>query len=457
MKKSFRLYVGVAVLIIALVASGCSFFRKGPATANVTLNFYGLDDPSVFSSIISDYKASNPGVTIKYKQFTDPTAFEGLAINEIAEGAGPDILYIHNTWLPRHAKKLVPLVADTFTPKMFSETYVKVASDDFVQPDPTDGKEKIYALPLYVDTLALFYNKKLFDQHLPERGKPAPSWNMLSDDAQKFRETSKDGKLTRGEIALGRAEITLTPDILYTLFLQAGETLYDSGFKNIILGQTAKKYFDYFLGFASSQNKNFSFSPELIAQSKGKTELEPFLTGDVAAIFGYSDTYKKIQGELSSAKNVLSGSLSVKDVGVTTVPQLASDSADFKVYANYYGLGVSRNSKNPTEAWNFIRYVGSKNASASFHKKTSRPTARRDLIEDQRKEPITEVFISQLGYAKSLRVFSDKDFADALRDAVTAASSGQTSGAALDQAETKMNALFKTEAPEGLYPKVKKK
>lgn len=456
MKKTFGIYALIGVLILSTALGGC--FRKGAAPKFVTLNFYGLDEPSVFSSIISDYTAKNPGVSIKYKQFANNQAFENLVVNEIAEGAGPDIFYVHNTWLPRHSKKLVALESDTFTPRQFTDNYVKVASDDFIQPDPSDGNSKIYALPLFVDTLAVFYNKKLFDQNLPERGKPALNWNLLLDDAQKFRKLSKDDKLERGQVALGRADnINLAPDILYNLFLQAGETFYDTAFSRIQLGQPAQKYFDYYLSFAVPANKNYSWSTDLTAAVKSKSELEPFMAGKVAAIFGYSDTYSKLKSELKSAGKVFSDEISLNDVGVAPVPQISNDSSNHKVFASYYGVGVSRNSKNPVEAWNFIRYLGSKSPSESYYKKTSRPTARRDLIEAQRREPITEVFISQLGYAASIRIFSANDFADALRAAITAANSGQTSRSALDQAKENMNTLFKTEAPGGLYPKVIKK
>lgn len=455
MKRSFRTLVAL-ILVLAFTASACSFSR-GPETQSIKLTFYGLDDAKVFSSLISEYESQHPSVSVTYKKIDDAASFESRIINEIAEGAGPDIFYVHNTWLPRHIKKLVPLVAETFTPQQFTGTYVKVAGDDFIMTDPADGKDKIYALPLYVDTLALYYNKALFDQRLPERGKPATSWNLLQGDAAKFQELDKDAKLTKGEIAMGRADnVSLAPDILYALFLQAGETLYDSNFKNVQLGQSAQKYFDYYLSFAASQNKNYSWSTDLAAAGNPDKELDAFVSGKVAAVFGYSDLYARLSSELKNIKNTFSTGLSLKDVGVAPLPQIESDKSDYRVFANYYGLGVSRNSKNAVEAWNFVRYLGSKSQAQAYHKATSRPAARRDLIEDQRKEPITEVFISQLGYAASLRIFSDQQFADAIKDAITAANSGQTTRSALDQAGTKMNEILKTEAPEGLYPKVKK-
>ena len=87
-------------------------------------------------------------------------AFEDLLVNEIAEGEGLGYFYLHNTWLPRHIKKIVPLQSETLIPEKFTEIFANVSKQDFVQPDPKDGAQKIYALPLYVDTLALYYNKR---------------------------------------------------------------------------------------------------------------------------------------------------------------------------------------------------------------------------------------------------------------------------------------------------------
>lgn len=453
-----RLIPLVILFVLLFSLSGC--FHAKPQSKRVDLTFYGLDDSDSWSDIISVYQKKHGNVHIKYKKWSDAAEFEDLLVNEIAEGEGPDIFYLHNTWLPRHLKKVVPLESKQLSSKQFSEAFVSVASEDFIQPNPNDGQKKIYALPLYIDTLALYYNKKHFEQKVPERGKPAITWEMIKEDAAKFREQDSLGKLIRGEIALGRAEtITLTPDILYNLFLQAGVVLYDSNFQNVEFPGEAQKQFDYFLSFAVPQNKNFSWNIDLatlaqsISPTPARNEVEAFLAGKVSAIFGYSDLYYRLETELKNVRSRLFSDVSIGDIALAPSPQLSTESEDFKVWANYYGLAVSRNSKHARAAWDFIQFATSKTSAESYHKATKRPAARRDLIEEQKKEPITDVFISQVGYGGSLRIFSDQKFADFLREAVNAVNSGQTSRSALASAEAKMNEVLKTEAPEGLYPK----
>lgn len=455
MKRKFFSLATVVVLLTFLL-SGC--FRSNVGTGPVSLTFYGLDNSDVFDPIISKYKDQHSNVNIKYKKFNDPVAFEDLLVNEIAQGEGPDIFYINNTWLPHHIKKVVPLQSTVLTPTNFSETFVNIANQDFVQPDPADGIKKIYALPLFVDTLALYYNKGYFERKLPERGKPGSTWDIIKEDASKLREQGQDGVLQKGGIALGRGDnISLAADIFYNLLLQGGVDFYDKDFKQVAMTNGGQEYFDYLTSFSNKQNKNYSWSENMVTSDKPLQEVEAFLSGKVGAIAAYSDLYGRITTEGKNVAKRAGSVIDINDVGVMKMPQVSADEADFKVLANYYGLAVSRNSKNAQTAWDFVQFATSKSNSTVFHQKTKKPTARRDLIEEQKKEPITDVFVSQVGYADSFRLFSKQRFDELIKQAFIDANGGQNARQALGDAQNKMNELIKLEAPNGLYPKPKKK
>lgn len=451
MNKKILLLFLTTVLIFS--SAGC-FGSGASSSARASLTFYGLDDKDVFDPLIAQYKRTHPSVTVKYKKFNDPAGFENLVVNEIAEGEGPDIFYIHDTWLPRHTKKLVPLQSQSLTNDVYSQVYVNVVSQDFIQPDPRDGARKIYAVPLYVDTLALYYNKNDFEQRLPERGRPAGTWQVLKDDSEKFRQQDEQGHLTHGQIALGRSDnIKLAVDILYNLFLQNGVDLYSPDFKRVQLSGKAEDMLEYFLSFAVYQNRNYSWSADLTPAGAQLKEVEAFLAGKTSVIAGYSDLYQRLDTYIRNvASRNSSSAISKNDIGVAKMPQFSAEQRDYKVLADYYGLAVSRNSKNAAAAWDFIQFLGSKDNSKSYHAKTKRPTARRDLIEDQKKEPITEIFVSQLGYAASYRIFDDQRFARIFEEGVNAVNNGQSISSEMNSIQTKLNELLTAEAPNGLYP-----
>lgn len=445
----------LAVILVGIFFTGCLRTREG-ASGPVRLTVYGLDNADVFDPIISQYKSRNSSVTVTYKKFADPTEFENLLINELAEGEGPDIFYVHNTWLPRHIKKIVPLQSESLTTDAYDDVFVKVASEDFIQPDPNDGERKIYAIPLYVDTLALYYNKRDFERRIPERGSPAQNWDVFKQEADKFQEFDSDGNLEHGVIALGRSDnIRLSTDILYNLFLQSGVVFYDDDFQRADFVSRGIDAFEYLLSYAAAQNKNYSWSPDFARPDSELGEIEAFLAGKVSSIIGYSDLYKRLENDLRNVRTRSANSISMSDIAVAPIPQMEIDEDDFKVWSNYYGLAVSRNSKNSAAAWDFIQFATSKEKARAFHEKTKRPAARRDLIEDQKKEPITDVFVSQVGYAGSYRIFSDKLFGQFLRDAISQAIQGKTARTALNDAQENINDILQVEAPNGLYPRPK--
>jgi ABC-type glycerol-3-phosphate transport system substrate-binding protein len=87
----------------------------------------------------------------------DPAKYESTLVNALASGEGPDVFMVHSSWLPKHFAKLLPAPAAAITGAAFDSLYPTVATQDFA-PDGI-----VYALPLYIDTLTLFYNKDLFD------------------------------------------------------------------------------------------------------------------------------------------------------------------------------------------------------------------------------------------------------------------------------------------------------
>ena len=455
MKKNLII---IGVLILALVILlGCKKKQAtGVGPANIVV--WGLDDNDSMQGIISSFQKARPGSTVTYKKFNDIKEYESVLINEIAEGKGPDVFYFHNTWLPRHVNKVVPLVSEFFTPAMFKETYVRVAAQDMMQPDPADGVEKIYSLPLYVDTLALYNNKDFFERKLPERGKPAELWSVFQSEAARFTDQdSESGALTRGAIAFGdSANINNATDILYSLFLQAEASLYDKNFKQLALKQSTNDAFDYYLSYSKKNNKNFSWSPDDFftdGVSKSGNE-EAFLSGKVASMMAYSDFAHDLGTKIKNVKSKVGNSISESDVAVVPSPQFSGSEADHKAFANYWGLSVSRTSKIPNTAWDFVRFAGSQPQLKLYVDATGRPTSRRDLISEQRGRPLLEAFVQQLGFADSYRLFDKVRFDEEVAKAIDNAAGGQSSKSALDGVQDSMNQLLKLQAPKGLYPPV---
>ena len=147
-----------AVVLLVFIFTGIIPGLVKKKADAVNLQFMGFEDRRVILPIIQKYQTAFPNVKIKYKQvgFND---YEKSLLNSLAAGAGPDLFMFHNTWLPKHFDKITPVSESQFTASQITALYPTVVVQDFAPDGVT------WALPLYIDTLALFYNKDIFDDN----------------------------------------------------------------------------------------------------------------------------------------------------------------------------------------------------------------------------------------------------------------------------------------------------
>jgi len=154
--------IGVGVVIVAFLFIFAGFLpgKKPPAPDPVTLEFWGFEDETdVWRGIIQKFQEENRHITVNYQKF-DATSYENILVNRIAEARGPDIFMLKNSWITKHRDKIVPLPQDVFqySTLNFKNVFVDEAVDELITPEG-----EIRGLPLFMDTLALFYSKDIFN------------------------------------------------------------------------------------------------------------------------------------------------------------------------------------------------------------------------------------------------------------------------------------------------------
>ncbi len=460
------------LLVFSLLTlfSGCIAKEKTAAPvkqAKVSLVYYKLfDEEDVIEPLIQQYAATHTNVSIVYKKFTDPVEYENLIINELAEGEGPDIFSVPNYWFLRNVKKISPMPQAMMTTKQFEETFVSVAKDDLILRDPADGVMKIFGLPMTVDTLALYYNKAAFDDKIPSRGRPAETWEELKDDV--FKLSKKDQSFERFEVAgisMGRSDNILRAiDTLYLLMLQYNTSFYNANISKAQFASQsqispgglsvnpAAEALKLYTSFGLPANKNYSWNSYLADSKSAVKEVETFARGKVTMILGYSYLYNQILSEIKDLKDKGVNTIDEKNVKVSAVPQVIDPKVSTEkrvAYANYYAETVSRTSKNPDVAWDFLMFISSKENLQFYNEKTHRPTSRRDMIDDQIKDPVYGVFAEQIGYAESFPIYDSARYSDIFAKAIdTVVASGSVTDA-IRAAESTINDML---PPGGLIP-----
>lgn len=464
-RKGRMLYI-LVVLLVATSLSGCRMKeapKKAEDFSGIELTYYKVFDGSdVMEPFIDDYIAKHPGLKINYRMFSDFDEYQRVILNEMAEGEGPDIFSMPNTWFLSNYRKVNPLPLEVGTPDAFAATFVDVASKDLVRPDQ-NGVKKIYALPMTVDTLALYYNKSHFEDALPEKGRPSSTWEGIKEDVIALnKEDNSFGRFERSGIALGRADnISRAVDILYLMMLQHGTKFYNSDItKAIFAGRQDNfpglKALELFASFSDPNKKHYSWNEYIVDDDTDGMEIEAFAAGKVSMIVGFSYTRDAILNQISLLNSRGEKSIDKSDIRIAQIPQLYDPKVSSQkrvTYGSYFAETVSRNSQYPEIAWDFLLELTSKENLAQYFEETHKPTSRRDMIEDQKKDANYGIFASQIGFSESFPILDYYTYKDAFSESIRRANENGAAGADISYAQDKVNELIPA---EGVLPEVKK-
>ncbi len=396
--------VAVIILVVLGVAIIPRFFKKAEP---VTLNYWGLWEPtSVMQAVIADYESANPNVKINYTNQSIKN-YRSRFLTAGTQANSPDVVRIHNTWLPMLKKDLAP-APDTVLKLSDLSDHYPIVQNNFVSGG------KIYALPLEIDGLALIYNDDIFK----EAGLTPPAdWNTLRKTAFVLTKTNLETNIIeRAGVALGTTgNVEHWSDILGLLILQ------NSGNPGKPTEQAVQDALTFYT-IISTQDKSWD------ATQPNSTYA--FATGTVAMIIAPS-------WQVSEIKAIN------PDLNFKVAPAPVLPSANF-AWATYWAEAVPLTSKNPVEAWKFIKYLSSPDvlqkmyAGASQIRALGEPYPLISLASTLANDPLAGPFVTQGPNYKSWYL-ADRTYDDGINDelskyyedAVNAVNNGQTIGAVL--------------------------
>ncbi len=434
-------------LLAAITLSGalCKTVSKEVTEASkpVQLTYWRVfDDSDAFTDIISEYAKIHPNVSITYRKLTYGE-FEQKLLQAMAEDRGPDIFSIHNTWMNGYQTKLLPLPASITLPyrtiqgtikkdvvwemqtkkslaiKDIKSQFADQVASDVVIPavDEKTGAatDKIYGLPLSLDTLTLFYNKDLLNAAgIPE---PAKDWQTLQDHVKKLTKQDAQGNITQAGAALGSANnIDRATDILSALMMQNGAQMADDQGRatfNIIpenlAGRTMAPGIEaltFYTDFASPQKEVYTWNENL------PNSIDAFVQGKAAYMFSYAYNLPAIKARAPKL-----------NFGVAKLPQISGNKE--VNFANYWVEVISKKTAHPNEAWDFVQFAAGADMAQKYLDKTKKPTALRALIQKQSENIDLFPFVSQVLTAKSWYHGKNALAAEqAIKDIITSVISG---------------------------------
>lgn len=307
-------------------------------TGNITLTWWNLFEPEAnVSPLIEAFNKVHPEIEIQYVQVGKDgidnyrTDIESnLKDNDVV--TSPDIFPIHNTWTKKFETLSIVAPSTIVTADDIDEFYSTVRSD-FVD------NGKLYALPLYLDSIAVIYNKKL----LSEQGysAPAQSWGDFELQAKNLTKSSSDGKLAQaGFSAYLSSNSEFYFEVMSNMFLQNGVEMVKNGKSTIQDQPEANSTIASYYKFANGEYKSWdaSMPKDIAAFLDGRLAMYPAPSWRLNDVLKYNQQYN----------------LGL-EIGVSPLPQYYNSVESYP--ASYWGLAVSKDSQHANAAWTFIKFI----------------------------------------------------------------------------------------------------
>ncbi|MBI3335310.1 MAG: extracellular solute-binding protein [Candidatus Portnoybacteria bacterium] len=384
MFKSQNIIIGVVILVVIvavvliLVFLGIWPGFKLAKPSPFTLEMWGFDDEdTVWRNIIRSFQDENSYITVHYTKIAEDT-YENILLNRLAENKGPDIFMLKNTNVLQNRNKIYPLpqVALNFSINNFNSTFVDVAHNDLIDKDGS-----IYGVPLYVDSLALFYNKDIFNA--TGIAEPPRTWDDIIAVSRKLTQISSAGDVARSGIALGTVKnIAHALEIISAMILQKGESIVHRN-GSLDLNEGAQEALGFYTSFADRTKQDFTWSNTL------PNSLDAFAEEKTAMFLGFAEDIAKIKEKNPHIK-----------FGITAFPQLTGTQKPV-TFGSYAFLTLSKLSKHPIGAWNFMLFAVKRDNTKLYLDETGRAPARRDILASIPPPFETEIFWRQVLIAKS--------------------------------------------------------
>ncbi|MBI5018799.1 extracellular solute-binding protein [Candidatus Gottesmanbacteria bacterium] len=409
-------------VIILLIVGGVFGYRMvagggGIASKEVTLNYWGLwENDAVTRQLLADFEATHPNIKVQYTS-QSPKQYRERLQSAINRGEGPDIFRFHNTWFPMLRTQLATVPPTVMTPAEFSNTFFPVANNDLV------AGNAIFGIPLMIDGLGLYINDELF---ATAGVTPPTTWTDVINLIPRL--TVKNGTaIVTSAIALGTTNnVEHFSDILAVMFIQNGANLKKP------IGKEAEGTLVFYRKFADPSDPLYTWSDGM------DNSVSAFAAGRAAMIIAPSWRAHEIA--------VINPKLRFH---IAPIPQLQGNAV---AWASYWVEGVSAKSPNQEAAWEFVKFMTSKEGAAKLYTSASatrlfgEPYARVELANTIADDQYLGAFVKQAVYARSFPLASrtfDNGINDKLIKYLTDGINGMTNGGSPTQVLTTVNQGFR--------------
>lgn len=282
MKKAKRFFSALlALTMLASVFTGCGKKEDDTPAANgdtpsqasakpTALNLYYWDESfrGTMDEIVAAFTADNPNIKLNVTTIPWGEYWTKLQTT-LPSSSGPDIFWLNYMYTLEFAPKglLLPVADASLDKAKFPQSTIDMGSYE----------DKLYNVPFMLDTVALVYNKDLFDAAGVAYPTANWTWNDLREAAKKLTIKDASGKTTQYGYCVDPQSQMGT----YNFLFQNGVSVYDEDMAtpnfNTPAGKEAMQ-FQYDMVFTDGSSPTGAQLEEL-----GKDDR--FMSGQIAMLY----------------------------------------------------------------------------------------------------------------------------------------------------------------------------
>jgi arabinogalactan oligomer/maltooligosaccharide transport system substrate-binding protein len=357
MRRGIAASALVASLALAATACGGSDSGSDKSDGPVTITWWdtsnATNEAPTYKALVADFEKANPKIKVKYVDVPFDQAQNKFDTAAGSKGA-PDVLRSEVGWTPAFAKKGYFLPLDGTEALADKDKF----QSSLIQQAQYEGKT--YGVPIVTDTLALVYNKALFQKAgITEAPK---TWDELKSDAAKVKDKAGvDGYW-------GSTQAYYAQSFLYG---EGTDTVDASAKKITVNSDAAKKAYGTWLSLFSGKGLH---KADTTADAYAHIQ-DAFVNGKVAAI---------IQGPWEITNFYKGSAFTDKsNLGIATVPAGSAGKAGAPTGGHNLSVYAGSDKAHQEAALKFVNFMTSAKSQETIALKNSTLPTRDDAYSAQ--------------------------------------------------------------------------
>lgn len=180
-----KLTILALTLVLLVSASSLAFAQK-----EVRISGFGGIDQNIVEELIAKFvqpELEDEGITVKYEPVADN--YQTVLLNSLSAGTAADLFYMDIFWAQNVISKGLVEPLDSYIQESDMIAKNEIV-DSLLDGFTYDGK--LYGIPKDFNSLALFYNKDLFDIAGVEYPNREDTWKTLEEKLRKVTEVDEE-------------------------------------------------------------------------------------------------------------------------------------------------------------------------------------------------------------------------------------------------------------------------